>query len=553
MESSPTLVDAFERQVAVSGPRTALLLRRHGQSSERTWNQLADLVHRVAASLLRHGVLPGDRVAQLAENRLEWLVCDLALATIGAVHVPMHATLTGEQIVEQLLDCGATTLLLAGALQADKLRPLAEQLPGATRYFSFDPVLEPLAGVEVGTWDDLAAGSARLPRRLPPPEPDQLATIIYTSGTTGEPKGVMLSHGNLQFNASRVLSRFDERPEDVRLSLLPWSHVFARTCDLYTWFSSGVRLAIAGPRESLLADCALWKPTLINGVPLFYERLQRHLIQSGQADQPGAIRQLLGGNVRVCCCGGAALSDALFDYYLEQQVPLLQGYGLTETSPVICLSTPTEYRRGSIGRPLPEVGMRLAEDGEILTHGPHVMQGYWGRPDETRQIVRDGWLHTGDLGRRDDQGFWYVTGRKREILVTSGGKNVAPVRLEALLTQDPLILQAVVVGDGRDYLAALVVPDLEALHVQLRQDGIPLAADASLLEHPHVKRLYSDCIARRMESVAAHETVRRFALLQRGLTAESGELTPKMSLRRPVIESHFRAEIDSLYAKPRGN
>jgi long-chain acyl-CoA synthetase len=262
---------------------------------------------------------------------------------------------------------------------------------------------------------------------------DELATIMYTSGTTGRPRGVMLSHGNLASNAATTAAQYPTSPEDLRLCFLPLSHIYARTCDLYAWLARGTRMALARSRETIIEDCGLVQPTMINGVPYFYEKIYRRLHEAGVADQEGMVQKLLGGRVKYCFCGGAALPAHVETYFASQGTPILPGYGLSETSPVISLSTHEAYRSGSVGRVLPGIEVRIAGDGEIVTRGPHVMQGYWKDPATTSETIRDGWLHTGDLGRLDDDGFLTITGRKKEILVTSLGKNVEPTAIERRL------------------------------------------------------------------------------------------------------------------------
>jgi long-chain acyl-CoA synthetase len=277
--------------------------------------------------------------------------------------------------------------------------------------------------------------------------------------------------------------------------------------------------------------------------------VHRGLADKGFAETPGALRAALGGAIRVCCGGGAALPEHLFDYFHSHGVPLLQGYGLTESSPVISLSSPAAFRRGASGRPIEGIEVRIAPDGEILTRGPHVMVGYYENPAATAEVLRDGWLYTGDLGRLDDDNFLYITGRKKEILVTLGGKNVAPVFLESLLTQDPLILQALVVGDDRPCLAALIVPNWEPLETALAARGITGLSRGAALTDSQVLALYHERIRQRLVDVAPWEQVQRFVLLPRGFSIEEGEMTAKLSLRRKVIEQHFAEDIESLYRR----
>ena len=557
MTAQPTIVDLFLRRVRDDGPRAALLAKRGGSFQARTWNEIATDVKRAAAVLRKLDVQPGDRVAHLSENRYEWIVADLAIQFARAIHVPIHAPLTGPQITWQVNDCGAKVLLISGPQQVAKLVPLESQLAADLRVVAYDRCdtslsgrrvlqLEELMQAEASTGDDMLQSAAESLTT------ESLATILYTSGTTGEPKGVMLTQGNLATNAVATVEAFDEGSHDpphekLRLNLLPLSHIYARTCDFYAWLVEGSQLALAESRETVLADCAAVRPTFINAVPYFYDKVYRALCEQKRENEPGALQAIFGGRIRRCCCGGAALPVHLYDHYLAQQLPLLLGYGLSETSPVISLSTAQHHRRGASGRLLPGVQVRIADDGEILTRGPHVMTGYYKNPAATAETIQDGWLHTGDLGRLDDDGFLFITGRKKEILVTTGGKNIAPVYLESLLTQDPLILQAIVVGDGRNCLAALIVPNPDVLRSEIISRQIPVTSRDEALIHPQVLALYADRIAERLSAVSSFEQVRHFKLLSRGFTVESGELTPKLTLRRKVIEANFAPEIAAMY------
>ncbi|MCU0878815.1 MAG: AMP-dependent synthetase/ligase [Pirellulaceae bacterium] len=550
-----SIVELYCRRIDESGPQAALAYKREGEYHWLTWNDLAQETCRAVAALVKLGVQPGDRVAHVSENRYEWVIADLAIQMAGAIHVPIHSPLTGVQIAWQVRHSGAKVVLLSGPGQADKFAALGEDCPRELTWVSYDPVAGECGGRPVHRWSELLASAplesgidaACQTRKLI--APDSLATIIYTSGTTGEPKGVMLTQHNLATNAIDTCAACQWEGDELRLNFLPLSHIFARTCDLYCWIAGGTRLALAESRETILADCRAIHPTLINGVPHFYDRLYRGLCEKGLADTPGALQGMLGGAIRHCCGGGAALPEHLYDFFHARGVPLLQGYGLTETSPVITISTETAHRRGSSGRPLPGVEIRIAEDGEILTRGPHVMVGYYRNQAATDEILKDGWLATGDLGRIDEDGFLYITGRKKEIIVTLGGKNVAPVMLESLLTQDPLFVQALVVGDDRPYLAALLVANPEVLAAEMQARKIEVDAPEKILTHPGVVELIEERVRRQLASVSHYEQVQRFALLPRGFSIEHGELTAKLSLRRKVIQEHFAAEIDSLYRR----
>jgi long-chain acyl-CoA synthetase len=550
-----TIVEILCRRIETDGERLALAVKRGGQYQWLTWNELASAVAEMAAVLVHLGVRRGDRVAHVSENRYEWIIADFGIQMAGAIHVPIHAPLTGPQIAWQVRHSGAKVLLLSGPHQAAKLAVLPRSDLPDVEFVAYDRCSEILAGRTIATLHELESaanldgGIEAACQTRKEIAAASLATILYTSGTTGEPKGVMLTQHNLASNTLATIDAFGCQDDDLRLNFLPLSHIFARTCDLYCWVASGTRMALAESRDTVIADCQTIKPTILNGVPHFYDRVHRGLADKGLAETPGALRAALGGEVRVCCGGGAALPEHLFDYFHGHGVPLLQGYGLTESSPVISLSSQSAFRRGASGRPIDGIEVRIADDGEILTRGPHVMPGYYENPAATAEVLKDGWLYTGDLGRLDEDNFLYITGRKKEILVTLGGKNVAPVYLESLLAQDPLILQALVIGDGRPCLAALIVPNWEPLESLLVARGIQgLSRDAALTD-PQVLALYHERIRERLKDVAPWEQVQRFVLLPRGFSIEQGEMTAKLSLRRKVIEQHFAADIESLYRR----
>jgi long-chain acyl-CoA synthetase len=552
--STETLVSLFCHRAAVDADRTAFLYPVGGKFQELTWGQLQERAGQVALRLARLGVQKGDRVVQVADNSLEWLICDLGIMMAGGVHVPLHSMLSGPQILEQILDGGAKIVLLSDDQQAKKLRKLAAQIPQDVQLWTQQrcswwlrrclPLQEFFGNEPAGSRADVA----RLQQdTLSSLGPEDLATIMYTSGTTGEPRGVMLSHGNLVFDTQGTLEAFGSLEEELRLSFLPWSHIFARTCDLYTWIASGSRLAMVESREKIIDNCADLKPTLINAVPYFYEKIYRGAAAKGALEKPRVARRVLGGRIRLCCSGGAALPVHVAEWFQRQDVTLIEGYGLTETSPVITMCTPEAHKIGSVGRPLSGVEVRIADDGEILTRGPHVMQGYYNRPQATAETIRDGWLYTGDLGELDDEGFLRITGRKKEIIVLATGKNVAPAAVESRLTRDPLIIQAVVIGDQRNYLVALIVPDPDALKAEISRRGIRVYTRHQALNHPEVLDLYEGLIQQQLATLSSIEQVAKFKLLDRGFTVETGEMTPTLKLRRDLISANFAKVIDDMY------
>ena len=550
-----TLPILFHNRIAASASRDAVFVYREGGYAGITWGEFAREVFTVAAGLVKLGVSPGDRVAQYSENRYEWLVVDLAIQFAQAIHVPIHAPLTGEQAAYQIDHSGTDVVFLSNAAQADKVANLNRAWRSDLHFFSFEEYPRTIGDRAVRHWNQLRQSASEFDlgeierQAIEKVKPESLGTILYTSGTTGEPKGVMLTQHNLVSNALAAVERFGMSDDDRRLTFLPLSHIFARTCDMYTWLTTGCQLALARTRESVLADSLEFRPTIMNGVPYFYDKVRRLLLDEGRADEPGALRDKLGGKIRYCCTGGAALPVHVFDFFWERDVPLLQGYGLTETSPVISMSTVGQVRRGASGKPVEDVEVRIAEDGEILSRGPNIMSGYYERPEATAEVIRDGWFYTGDYGYVDEDGFLFITGRKKELIVTTGGKNIAPVQLESLLTEDPLILQAVVIGDDRDYLVALIVPNPDALRTEIISRSIAIRSPQEALCHPDVLALYEERIRDRLLGVSYYEQIRKFRLMNRGFTIESGELTPKLSLRRQEITANCQELIEDMYRK----
>lgn len=553
ISTAHSLVDLFVQRLAFSGDAESMWRFQDGQWQVVRWSELAQDVFRLTAAMVESGIRRGDRVAHLAENRYEWVIADLAMLASGAIHVPIHASLTAVQVGYQIQHSGARLVIASTSTQAQKVARVASELGTELTTVADEQPSGSWPGPFIAFREWMQSGDGEIGRRLVYDMADRLgaadwATILYTSGTTGEPKGVVLSHGNLVANVLATLQTFDPDPEMRRLNFLPFSHIFARTCDLYIWIASGTQLVLARSRDTVLEDCAATQPTWINGVPYFFDKVWRGLRERGVADRPGCLRAALGGQIKYCHSGGAALSPHVYDYYCSQGVPLLEGYGLTESSPVICSSTPTAVRRGCIGKPIPGVEVRLSAEGEILTRGPQVMQGYYRDPEATSIAIRDGWLATGDLGTIDADGFLKITGRKKELIVSAAGKNIAPVLLESSLTQDSRILQAAVIGDARNYLVALVVPDWQRLSAEILGHQ---ETDRGQVETWRQDARFHDLVARviaeRLSDFSPHEQVRRFQLLRRPFTIENGELTPKLTLRRKQIETIYAKEITELY------
>lgn len=524
------LVDTVTRR----GGEPALGSIRDGQLEWHTWREVFDKATHFTVQLLNAGVQTGDRVAHISENRYEWVITDLALHLAGAVHVPMHVSLSGEQLAAQIADCEARLVIVSSDALLAKI---ADRVPSGMKLWSYEHggfMENAFHGTVERPLDE--GGSAAVESNSPVASSatQALATILYTSGTTGKPRGVMLSQRNLASNAAATADAFGADTDQVRLNILPLSHIYARTCDLYTWIYRGSGLVIGEGRETLPRDLQLVRPTAFNAVPYLYQRVADRIRAScsDPNEQASRLKAYFGGCIEMLCCGGAPLSPEVEAWFEHCGIPVLPGYGLTESSPVITASTSQKRRAGSVGVPVEEVELRIAEDGEVLTRGPNVMLGYWKDAAGTEDVIRDGWLHTGDLGSLDADGYLTISGRKKEMIVLSTGKKVHPARIESLLAASPLIEQAAVFGEGKPYLGALIVPaNAGTLSDGKYRDGDKIVQECS--------RLLAD---------ASHEEqVRSFVLLKRPFQIEQGEMTPKLSLCREVIADHFRHEVDSLH------
>lgn len=543
---------SFATQLLLRGDQspqaTAVLLPQGASILTKTWRQVADDVLRMIAMLDGWGVRANDRVVLWSDNRYEWIIVDLAIQALGAVHIPLHGSLTADGAVEQITHAEPRLAFVATVAMRDAL---ARSLTAGTRPERIETLdataSEPslLQRLEREA-DDRGQRLAR--EQAEQFDPHAMVTILYSSGTSGEPKAVALTHANLLTNAEAVIAAFGEQPSDRRLNFLPFSHIYARTCDLYTWVSRGSELALARSRDTIPDDCRATQPSIVNGVPYFYERIAHKIAESERTATPRTIQMALGTNIRACFCGGAALPVGTFDFFQERGVPLLPGYGLTESSPVIALSTLTDFRRGTVGKPIPGVEVRIAEDGELLTRGPHVMREYWKNAELTRETIREGWLHTGDLGSIDADGFVTITGRKKEMIALSTGKKAFPTHIEGLLCREPMILQALVVGDDQKYLSALIVPDPDLLRSWIKAHRLWVFSKRGAVRHPCVTKLYQDRIRGQLGLLPSCERVKRFFLLDRGFTIEAGLLTPKLSLRRDALHRTFHKEIKAMYA-----
>jgi len=547
------LAELHRLQAEKLGPRPALRFKQYGVYRDLSWTGYLEQVQACAAALISVGIAAGERVGLLSENRMEWLLADLGIMTAGAVNVPPHAPLTSAQIQYQLADAEVRWLFVANRAQLAKIQAVRGELPLLKGIVCFEDGIS--AGVQ--SWQGfLQHGRRVLPelrskliRRENALGTDSLATLMYTSGTTGVPKGVMLTHGNLLSNAVAMNEGCPRDADSVVLSWLPFSHIYARTVDHYLNLVTGATLWLAVSADTVVENLAEARPTHISCVPRFYEKVLAAVSGADEAAAQKKLRDIFGPRITWLTSGGAPLPPAIAQSYQRAGLLLLQGYGLTESSPVITFNNPHSYKLETVGRAVPGVEVRIADDGEILTRGPHVMAGYWKNPAATAEAIRDGWLHTGDVGQLDAEGFLTITGRKKDLLVLSNGKKVAPTHIEGLLLADPCIDQAVVYGEGRNFLTALIVPHWDNVRKLLRDQQSPLASSSAeeLASHPEVRALFEARVQCACTKVSSSENVKRFIVLPRAFSVESEELTVSLKLRRNVVFTKYKERLNELY------
>ena len=547
-----TIPDLLRHAMETHRKRDAFLVKREGRWEPVSIESFAERMHAVAGDLVSRGVKRGDRVVILSENRIEWAVADQAILSIGAVVVPIYATLPADHVAPMLADSGAVGAFVSNAEQCEKVQSVLRDAPALKWIVVFDDMLPQADAAS-------AAGGVA-------PSPGDLATIIYTSGTTGVPKGVMLTHRNLVSNATASLTAFEVGSRDVHLSFLPLNHIFERTAGYNVMIYAGATIAYAEAIEKAAANLREVRPTILLAVPRFYEKLIDRVMEVAKAagfprdvmafwgrrvaerwaalkvdGKPvpaglevqhmianvlvySVLRRRLGGRIRSCFSGGAALARETALFFYGVGMPIMEGYGLTETSPVVAVNTAKHFKLGTVGRPIDGVEVKIAEDGEILVRGDGVMKGYWNRPEETATVMKDGWFHTGDIGEIDADGFLRVTDRKKDLIVTSGGKKIAPQPIQNALKKSPRILEAIVLGDGRKYAVALIVPANGASREAIAEDVDAVNRD-----------------------LASYETIKRFELIPNDLTVENGSLSQKMDVKRRVISDRYRDLIEKMY------
>jgi long-chain acyl-CoA synthetase len=566
----------------------ALLVKRDGR-----YQPISHDVRRASLGLDALGVRPGDRVAILSTNRPEWVVADLACLTMGAADVPVYPNLPADQTAYILRDSGAVAIFTSDADQTAKVASIRGECPALRHVITFDESVGgdmTLGALEASgaTGDNDAARAAYL-ARASAVRPDDLATIIYTSGTTGDPKGVMLTHDNLYSNTIAACAAIPNSGDDTCLSFLPLSHSFERLGGYYVMLNFGAIIAYAESMDTVPKNLVEVRPTLVLSVPRLYEKMYARVLENalsggplkkrifywarGVGEQwadvklgggsPGGLLALryaiahrlvfsklqarTGGRLKYFVSGGAPLAPEIIKFFYAAGLVILEGYGLTETSPVLAVNTPANYRIGTVGKPVPGTEVSIDDDGEILARGPQIMKGYYNKPAATAEAIDTaGWFHTGDIGELRD-GFVAITDRKKDIIVTAGGKKIAPQPIENALRTNKFVAQAVMIGDKRKYPVVLIVPNWDSLEKWAKSGGVAWGPHSELLDSPAIREKMEREVMGEVKGLAQFEMPKRIGLLEHDFSIERGELTPTLKVKRRVIDKTYKSVIDSLY------
>ncbi|MEN8149596.1 MAG: long-chain fatty acid--CoA ligase [Planctomycetota bacterium] len=582
---------AFRRVAGEHGGRSALMSRHDGEFTPITFEALAEKVRTAAAALKQAGIEPGDRVGIFSYNRPEWAIADLAVHAIGGIVVPLYHTLTEDTVAYILRDSGMKLLFVENDELLRIVTAARDQTPELGRIVAFDPV----ADDDVAQWPDFLGDVGEAEDPAPATTTDDVATIVYTSGTTGEPKGVMLTHGNIMFNVEVLREQYEVTPDDVYVSYLPLAHIFERTCGYYLVLLSGATIAYAQSVTTVVEDIQAVEPTVLAAVPRAIEKAYDTVVrrvEEGSGFQQWLVRstvrclnefanrqyrglriplllrgrcvvlnslvaskfrRIAGRRLRLIVSGGAPLDRRLAKILNILGFLVLEGYGLTETSPSVTAMTMDDVALGTVGTPIPGVEVKIGDGDEILVRGPNVMKGYYGKPEATAEAIdEDGFFHTGDRGRFDGKGRLVITGRIKDLIVTSYGKNVAPSPIEEDLMRKPIVSMAMLTGDNRKHISALLVPDPDIVLGLASREGVPPAPDDpnALLEDERIRREFEDVIEKANAKLANYEKIRRYCFLPEAPSVENGLLTPTLKLRRNVVAERYAEQIEDMYRQP---
>ena len=549
-----------------------------------------------AYGLVELGLKKNDSVALISENRPEWVYADFAMQLLGIINVPLYPSLTSDSIEYILNDSEAKAIIVSSGFQLNKVLKIIKNCKHLKQIIIFNEHEDEDGKEKILTFKEVQEKGKDRKKKNPQLliktsgeiKENDVCTIIYTSGTTGEPKGVILTHKNIISNVNAALIIFPITKDDIFLSFLPLCHIFERMAGYYTALAAGCTIYYAESIEKVATNLQEAKPTLMTSVPRLFERIQSRIIKNVEsqsvtkqkifywaleigrqfiaAKKKGSVpialgakhriadklvfkklRERTGGRLRFFISGGAALSRELGEFFEAAGIQIVEGYGLTESSPVIAANRPDDYKFGTVGKPLPGVEVKIASDGEILARGPNIMKGYFKKKKETEETVIDGWLHTGDIGVFDSDGFLMITDRKKHLFKTSAGKYIAPTPIENIFLTSKYIDQFVLIGDRRTFLSALIVPDYEALKEFADAHKIPYTDESELTGHEKIYKLIEDDMSKLQKKLANYERVRKFALLDKPFTIESGEITPSLKIKRKVVEEKYNYLIEQMY------
>ncbi len=583
--------------IRTHGPRSAMRYKDGGAWRSFSYAEVGERIQAVAKALLESGIQQGDTVGIFARNAPAWVIADFGILSAKATSVPIYATNTAKQAEYIASDAGLKLVFVGDQVQYDKVMSFKARIPQLQRVVAFDRTTR-LSGEGSICFDDfvrMGAASTRdaeLERGLASATSEDVATVIYTSGTTGDPKGAVLTHANFFHQFRAVDERFVVGERDRSMCFLPLSHVYERLWSYYVFRRGAENTFLADPKD-VVTYMAEVRPTAMVSVPRLYEKIcatvqeragtasgakhalfewalrvggQYHYrkkekrpvgpllaLQHRLADALvlSQIRNVVGGQNNLFSCGGAPLSKDVEEFFFAAGLLICQGYGLTETSPMLTCNAPGAFKFGTVGRPVLGCEIKIAANGEILARGGNVMKGYYGKPAETAAAFQDGWFKTGDVGMMDEEGFLHITDRIKDLIITSGGKNIAPQHIESLFGTDPFVEQLAVLGDKRNYVSALVVPAFPALEQYARENGIPFTSREELVARPEIVAFYEQRIRSTNESLASYEQIKRFTLVPREFTQEGGELTPTLKMKRRFVEQKYRSLIEAMYAAPR--
>jgi len=585
----------FFNRVGRYGQRTLFKVKRDDRYKDITWEEAGKKVKDLGLGLLELGIGHGERIALLSENRPEWAFADLGILSIGAVNVPIYATNTPKQAEYIINDSESRVLIVSNESQLQKALEAQPKCPSLEKIVVFedggktdDPI--------VTTFKEICNAGAEsnknelFKERLEGVQPQDLASIIYTSGTTGDPKGVMLIHDNFLSNCRSVEQVLPLGEEDVCLSFLPLSHSFERMAGYYSPIYIGATIAYAESIDAVRDNLKEIRPTFMASVPRIYEKFHASVLETVMSGSPikqkifdwsfsvgremsgckvakktpgtglklkytvadslvfKKIKENVGGKLKYFVSGGAPLAQEINEFFHALGITILEGYGLTETSPVLTTNTPEYFKFGTVGKPVPDVIIEIAEDGEILAKGPNIMTGYFKKPAETAEALDEkGFFHTGDIGIVDEDGFLKITDRKKDIIVTAGGKNIAPQNIENMFKTDRFISNVMVHGDKRKYLSALIVPDFERLAQFAEEQGIKYDSMSELVKDDRIVQLINERVDVLNKSLARYETIKKFVILENEFTLEGGEITPTLKVKRKVVTGKYKQILDSFY------